>query len=106
MKPRLAMRVDNKLTDDGSKLGVELNFKSIEDFEPDRLVQQVEPLRKLVEAREKLNDLISKMDGNDKLEELLEDILRNTSSQEKLGKELGIEASSPTGDKPKEGSNE
>ena len=67
MKPRLAYNVDNKLQDDGSKVGVELKFENIEDFEPDNIVQQVEPLRKLVEARQKLSDLRSKMDGNDKL---------------------------------------
>ncbi len=54
MKPRLAFTVDNKLQDDGSKLGVELKFSNIEDFDPDNLVQQVEPLRKLVEARQKI----------------------------------------------------
>lgn len=52
MAPRLAYTVDNKVQDDGSKMGVELKFSSIEDFEPDRIVQQVEPLRKLVEARQ------------------------------------------------------
>src|SRR5688500_1072131 len=59
MSPRLAYTVENKLQDDGSKMGVDLKFKSIEDFEPDRVVQQVEPLRKLVEARQKLSDLRS-----------------------------------------------
>ena len=51
MAPRLALRVDNKLTDDGSKMNVEMNFNNMIDFEPDQVVQQVEPLRKLVEAR-------------------------------------------------------
>jgi len=71
MKPRLAFTLDNKLQDDGSKMGVELKFKNIEDFEPDNVVQQIEPLRKLVEARKKLSDLRSKMDGNEKLESML-----------------------------------
>ena len=91
MAPRLAYTTDNKLQDDGSKLGVELKFKSIEDFEPDRIVQQVEPLRKLVEAREKLSDLRSKMDGNDKLESMLEDIISNQDKQKQLSDALGIE---------------
>jgi type VI secretion system protein ImpB len=92
MKPRLAYTVDNNLQDDGSKMGVELKFKSMEDFEPDNVVQQVEPLRKLVEARKKLADLRSKMDGNEKLETMLEDILANADQQKELSKELGIEA--------------
>ena len=91
MKPRLAYTLDNKLQDDGSKMGVELKFKSIEDFEPDNVVQQIEPLRKLVEARKKLSDLRSKMDGNEKLESMLEDIISNSDKQKELGQALGVE---------------
>jgi len=93
MKPRLSYSVENKLQDDGSKMGVELKFTNIEDFEPDNLVQQVEPLRKLVEARQKLSDLRSKMDGNEKLETLLEDIISNSDKQKELSDALGIENS-------------
>ena len=91
MKPRLAFNVDNKLQDDGSKMGVELKFSSIEDFEPDNIVQQVEPLRKLVEARQKLSDLRSKMDGNDKLESILQDIISNSDKQKELSDQLNID---------------
>lgn len=90
MKPRLAFTTENKLQDDGSKMGVELKFNSIEDFEPDNVVQQVEPLRKLVEARQKLSDLLSKMDGNDKLESMLEDLISNADQQKALSDELGL----------------
>lgn len=91
MKPRLAFTTENKLQDDGSKMGVELKFNSIEDFEPDQLVQQVEPLRKLVEARQKLSDLLSKMDGNDKLESILSDVISNADKQKELSDALGLE---------------
>ncbi len=89
MKPRLAYTIDNKLQDDGSKMGVELTFNNIEDFEPDNIVQQVEPLRKLVEARQKLSDLRSKMDGNEKLETMLEDIISDSDKQKELSEALG-----------------
>lgn len=91
MQPRLAYTIENKLQDDGSKLGVELKFNSIEDFEPDQVVKQVEPLRKLVEARQKLADLRSKMDGNEKLENLLEDVISNADKQKQLSDALGLE---------------
>jgi type VI secretion system protein ImpB len=91
MKPRLAFTTENKLQDDGSKMGVELKFNSMEDFEPDQIVQQVEPLRKLVDARQKLSDLLSKMDGNDKLETLLNDVLANADKQKELSDALGLE---------------
>jgi type VI secretion system protein ImpB len=92
MKPRLAFTTDNKLQDDGSKVGVELKFNKMEDFHPDSVVQQVEPLRKLVEARQKLSDLLSKMDGNDKLESLLEGVIADSGQQKELSSALGIEA--------------
>jgi len=91
MKPRLAFSVENKLTDDDSKMNVELNFREIEDFSPDRVVQQVAPLKKMIEARRKLSDLLSQMDGNDRLGELLQDIVQNTNKQEQLSKDLGLE---------------
>ncbi|HEY0429890.1 MAG TPA: type VI secretion system contractile sheath small subunit [Pyrinomonadaceae bacterium] len=91
MKPRVAFSVDNKLQDDGSRLGVDLTFNSIEDFEPDNIVRQVEPLRKLVEARQKLSDLRSKMDGNEKLENLLNDVISNSDKQKQLSDALGLE---------------
>lgn len=90
MKPRVTMSVENKLANDGSKLGAELNFRSIEDFEPDQVVQQVEPLRRLVEARRNLSDLLAKMDGNDKLGDLLQDVLNNADAQKQLGEQLGM----------------
>jgi type VI secretion system protein ImpB len=91
MKPRVAFTTDNKLQDDGSKIGVDLKFNSIEDFEPDNIVQQVEPLRKLVEARQKLSDLRSKMDGNDKLESMLNDVISNADKQKELSSALGLD---------------
>lgn len=91
MSPRLAFTVDNKLQDDGSKMGIELKFNSMEDFEPDKIVQQVEPLRKLVEARQKLSDLRSKMDGNEKLESLLEDVIGSADKQKQLSEALGLD---------------
>jgi type VI secretion system protein ImpB len=102
MAPRVALRVDNKLVDDGSKMNVELRFKSLQDFEPDQLVQQVEPLRKMVEARRKLSDLMSKMDGNDKLEQLLTDVMGNAGSQQQLSKALGISPEPGPGDRKEE----
>jgi type VI secretion system protein ImpB len=91
MKPRLAFRVDNKLGGkEDSQIGVELKFKSMDDFHPEQVAQQVEPLRKLVEARRKLSDLRTKLDGNDKLDELLQDVISSTESLTKLGKEAGV----------------
>jgi type VI secretion system protein ImpB len=90
MKPRLAFKVDNKLTGDDTKVGVELRFKSLDDFHPEQVAGQVTPLRKLVEARRRLSDLLSKLDGNDKLDELLQDVIASTDSLEKLGKEAGV----------------
>jgi type VI secretion system protein ImpB len=105
MKPRLAYRVGNQLAADGTQMNVELRFNSLEDFEPDNLVQQVEPLRQLVEARKRLSDLLSKMDGNDRLEELLQEVIENSGAQKQLSEALGIEAPAAS-DAVKEGPND
>ena len=89
MKPRLAYRVDNKLSDDNTQMAVELRFNSLEDFEPEQVVRQVEPLRKLLETRQQLQALLAKMDGNDKLTDKLQEIISNTDMLKKIGSEVG-----------------
>jgi type VI secretion system protein ImpB len=82
--PHLVFGVDNRLKADGGKLGVDLTFRSIEDLRPESVVQQLEPLRKLFEARQRLNDLLAKLDGNDDLDALLQDVAANTDSQQTI----------------------
>jgi type VI secretion system protein ImpB len=91
MKPRLAFRVDNTLTDDDTKLGVELRFQNIDDFSPERVAEQVEPLKKLLEVRQQLKGLLAKTDGNDQLAERLQEIVNNTEQLQQLGQEAGLE---------------
>ena len=91
MKPRLAFKVDNKITNDDSKIAVELRFKSMDDFHPEQVVQQVAPLKKLVDARQKLSELLNKLDGNDRLDELLQQVVNDSESLQKLGKQAGVE---------------
>ncbi|MBP2298725.1 type VI secretion system contractile sheath small subunit [Azospirillum picis] len=91
MTPGLKLKVDNTLADDGTQLSVDLAFKSMEDFEPGRVVQQVEPLRKLLETRNQLRDLLSKADRSEELEGLLERVLQNTDELQALSGELGTE---------------
>lgn len=87
IEPRTVYRVKNTLSDQAGEFAVDLKFKSIEDFRPESVVQQVEPLRKLVEARMKLSDLRNKIAGNDKLEDVLSEVLANTESLRRLGQE-------------------
>jgi type VI secretion system protein ImpB len=91
--PRLAMNVDNKLTDENTKLNVELNFKSMDDFSPARVAQQVPALKELLDMRNRLTQLMSKMEGNENLERQLEDVLKNTEKAMALVQQL-------EGDKP------
>jgi type VI secretion system protein ImpB len=86
MAPRISYRVDNKIEDNDTRIGVELTFKHLDDFHPEKIAEQVEPIRALVEARQKLYNLLAKLDGNDKLEELLQDVLANSDKLEALGK--------------------
>ncbi len=84
MAPRAAFRVPNKIGEGGGEFAVELKFKSIDDFRPEAVVQQIEPLRRLLESRTKLADLRNKLAGNEKLEDLLTDVLANTEQLNQL----------------------
>ncbi len=87
MAPKTSYRVKNKLGADGGEFAVNLAFDKIDDFRPESVVQQVEPLRKLLEARTKLNDLRNKLAGNEKLEDILGDVLNNTEQLKQLDQE-------------------
>jgi type VI secretion system protein ImpB len=92
MKPRVTFRVDNKLTNDDTKLAIELRFNGLEDFEPEQVVDQIEPLKKLLEIRKQLSGLLAKLDGNDRLGARLQEILTTTELLQRAGKEAGVEA--------------
>lgn len=100
MTPGLNFRVENTLAGDGSEIAVQLRFNSMEDFEPARVVKQVEPLRKLLEMRDKLRDLLTKVDRSEDLENVLEDVLENTDRLKKLSEELGVNAPRREEDQP------
>ncbi|KQY15574.1 MULTISPECIES: type VI secretion system contractile sheath small subunit [Massilia] len=85
VEPRATYRVNNELTGEGGQFAVDLTFRSMDDFRPESVVNQVEPLKKLLEARTKLADLRNKLAGNDKLEDLLNDVLNSTETLAKLG---------------------
>ncbi len=104
MTPGLNLKVDNTLKGDGSQMAVDLKFKSMEDFEPARIVEQVEPLRKLMETRNKLRDLMTKVDRSEDLEAVLERVLQNTEDLGRMSGELGIKSATnqdDTGEKDK-----
>ncbi len=106
INPRLALRVENKLANDGSFLSAELFFKNMDDFAPVNIVKQIPALAKLYEARVRLKSLLAKLDGNDALDALLQQVITNTEQRDALTKELGIspEAEAATeGDTPTEG---
>jgi type VI secretion system protein ImpB len=94
MTPGLNLKVANTLKGDGSEMGVQLKFKSMEDFEPANVAKQVDPLKKLLDTRDKLRDLQSRADVSDKLEGLLEDVLSKSEGLDKL-KQLGAQGQEP-----------
>jgi hypothetical protein len=97
MKPHLAFTVENKLSDepDAPKLGVDLNFRSMDDFSPDAVARQVKPLRELLELRTQLADLRGSLQTNDKLDEVLQATLGDAAKMDKLKAELGLGGEGP-----------
>ena len=89
--PQLNLKVDNTLEDNDSQLSLSLNFENMEDFEPHKIIDQVEPLKHLMSTRNKLRDLLSKADRSEELESLLEDILNNSNALTSLSDELGVD---------------
>jgi len=98
LTPGLNFRVENTLVGDGSEFGVQLTFESMDDFEPARVAQQIEPLRKLLETRTRLRDLRNRVDLDDKLESLLEDILQDQDKLKKLQADLPAAPSAEKGE--------
>jgi type VI secretion system protein ImpB len=87
--PRLELSVPDTLKGQGN-LKVELNFTAFEHFHPESIVAQVPRLAKLLEVRQQLRDLLGKLDGNDELDSLLEDIIQNTDGLKTLkGQDAG-----------------
>ena len=100
MNPELSLKVENKLKNDGSQLSVDLKFNNIEDFEPDNIAKQVEPLKKLLDVRNKLHDILSKADRSDDLEKLLEGILQNNDDIQSIANNLKKDDSDANAEEP------
>ncbi len=101
MTPGVNLKVENTLANDGSEMAVQLKFRSMDDFEPGQIVKQVDPLRKLLETRDKLRDLLSKVDRSEDLENILEKVLQNTEQMKKLAGEVKAQTPGSTGEEGK-----
>jgi type VI secretion system protein ImpB len=91
MTPGVKLKVDNTLAGDGSQMAVDLKFNSMDDFEPAKIVDQVPALKALMETRNKLRDLMSKVGRAEDLENLLEQVLKNEDELKTLSGQLGID---------------
>lgn len=99
MRPHLAFSVENKLAEEANAgdLRVDLNFRSLEDFEPEQVARQIRPLRELLDLRGKLNDLRGTLQTNEKLDQVLMDAVSNTEKLDKLRSEMGIKGTEGDG---------
>lgn len=84
--PGLNLKVKNTLQDDGTDLSVNLKFKSMDDFTPAKVAEQVEPLKKLMETRQQLQTLRSMAGRSEELEAALEKTLKESEKQAKESK--------------------
>lgn len=89
--PGLNLKVDNTLADDGSQMSVNLKFRSLDDFDPQNVAQQVPALKAMLETRAKLRDLMSKADRSEELEQLLEQVLQDEKKLKELSSQLGLD---------------
>lgn len=96
MKPRVAFSVPNTLTGEGN-MSVDVSFESMDDFSPGAIAQKVEPLKKLLDARNELSNLMTYMDGKPGAETLISETMNNPE----LLKSLAAQAA-PSDDKGEE----
>ena len=90
VNPKRNLQVENTLAGDGNTMAVDLDFRKMDDFTPEAIVEQVEPLKQLLDARNKLRDLLSKADRSEELETVLEQILKNTDNITEISQQLGV----------------
>ncbi|MGA8611752.1 MAG: type VI secretion system contractile sheath small subunit, partial [Xanthobacteraceae bacterium] len=95
--PGLNFRVENTLKGDGTEFAVNLAFNSIEDFEPGSVAQQIEPLRKLLQTRNELRDLLTKVDRSEDLESILDRVLQNSEELKAFSASLGLKPADTAG---------
>jgi type VI secretion system protein ImpB len=101
INPRLTFQVDDTLGDgDKESFTVNLEFKAIEDFEPARVAQQIEPLRKLLDRRNELRDLLTKVDRSEDLEDILERVVKNTKQLDVFSTEFKPPEAAPDNERP------
>lgn len=98
IKPHLRLSTDNKLKNDGSHIVTDLVFQSMDDFTPINIIHQTPELSDLYRSRSLLKDLLTKLDGNDVLEELLRQVMNDPDQLKQLRDELGITDDMPTAD--------
>jgi type VI secretion system protein ImpB len=92
--PRLVLKVQDRLSGKDQKLGLELNFNHLDDFEPAQVAEQIEPLRELLRMRERLKEASGKVGANRELKQLMEDVMSNTARALALAKQMGVEPGS------------
>jgi type VI secretion system protein ImpB len=100
LTPGLNLKVENTLQGDGSQIAVDLKFRSMDDFEPAAIVNQVPALKKLQDTRNQLRDLMTKIDRSEDLEKVLERVLQNSEELKQMNDALGAQA--PSGGSGKE----
>lgn len=103
IRPNLSLAVENRLLSTKGKFKADLVFQSMDDFLPMNLIKQIPTLTSLWESRVNLKDLLSKMDGNDELEDMFLEIMNDTKKQDAIMKAiLAEESGEVSNDKPSE----
>ncbi len=94
--PTLSLTVDNTLSGDGSRMKASLAFKSMDDFAPAAVARQIPALKELLEMRGRLDQILSSLQTNTQLDDILQEVLASTDKVQKLAAEMGIASTPPT----------
>jgi type VI secretion system protein ImpB len=88
MSPRLQLSVENRLGTGAKKLNVDLTFSALDSFSPAGVARSVPAIAKLLQTRAKLNDLLAKLEGNERLNDLLAEVVNDETVKAQALKEV------------------
>ena len=89
---KLQTNVKNTLSDDpDAQMSLDLDFKSMKDFDPDVIIEKVPELKKLLDLRDALKALKGPLGNVPDFRKRIQELVQDEGARGRLLKELGIE---------------
>ncbi len=102
-KPSLSMDVPDRVSgEEGKSMKVKLSFNKMEDFSPASIARRDPTLKKLLDARTKLQSFLSYAEDSDEAQALIAKVLQDEDLMKAIAGEQGGAAPAPAAEAPSE----